>query len=72
LITSIKQVIQSDELPTYHNIYERFDAVYSILKHSYYNTGKLDTEKMIDHAIKAYVHAIEDPYTIYMDSEQNS
>jgi len=27
---------------------------------------------MLDNAIKAYVDAIEDPYTVYMDSNQNS
>jgi hypothetical protein len=27
---------------------------------------------MLNNAIKAYVDAIDDPYTIYMDSEQNS
>ncbi|MEI8009319.1 MAG: hypothetical protein WCI00_08390 [bacterium] len=27
---------------------------------------------MLSSALKAYVDAIDDPYTIYMDSEQNS
>ena len=27
---------------------------------------------MLSNALKAYVDAIDDPYTIYMDSEQNS
>jgi len=27
---------------------------------------------MLDNALKAYVDAIEDPYTIYMDNQQNS
>ena len=27
---------------------------------------------MLDNALKAYVDAIEDPYTVYMDSTENS
>jgi hypothetical protein len=27
---------------------------------------------MIQEAVKAYVDAIDDPYTVYMDSEENS
>lgn len=52
--------------------YERFDSIYNVLQNSYYNIDKLNTGKMLDNALKAYVDAIDDPYTIYMDSEQNS
>lgn len=52
--------------------YERFDTLYNVLQNSYYDTDKLNTGKMLNNALKAYVDAIDDPYTIYMDSEQNS
>lgn len=72
LITSIKNVVNAEQLWLGGKTYERFDMVYDILQNSYYNTDKLNTGKMLSNAIKAYVDAIDDPYTIYMDSEQNS
>lgn len=72
LISSIKQVINPDELWLSNKNYQRFDTIYSILQSSYYDTEKINTGTMINNALKAYVDAIDDPYTIYMDTEQNS
>ena len=72
LITSIKNVVSSEDLGLWSKKYERFDAVYGILQSAYYDIEKLNTGKMLNNALKAYVDAIDDPYTIYMDSEQNS
>jgi len=72
LITSIKNVVHSENLWGEWAKYERFDAVYDILQRSYYNVDKINTGKMLNNALKAYIDAIDDPYTIYMDSEQNS
>lgn len=72
LITSIKNVVNTEDLGLWGKKYERFDAVYGILQSSYYDIEKLNTGKMLNSALKAYVDAIDDPYTIYMDSEQNS
>jgi len=72
VIASIKNVITTENLWWEHTTYQRFDTIYDILQNSYYNTDKLNTWKMLNNAIKAYVDAIDDPYTIYMDSEQNS
>lgn len=72
LISSIKNVVNAEELGLHNESYERFDTIYTILQSAYYDTEKINTGKMLNNAIKAYVDAIEDPYTIYMDSEQNS
>lgn len=72
LIASIKHVVNAEDLGLWNKKYERFDTVYSILQSAYYNTDKLNTGKMLDNALKAYVDAIDDPYTFYMDSNQNS
>lgn len=72
LIASIKNVVNTDKIWLWNKTYERFDTIYTILQSSYYNTDKLNTGKMLNSALKAYVDAIDDPYTIYMDSEQNS
>lgn len=72
LISSIKQVINPNELWLNNQNYERFDTIHSVLQYSYYDTEKIDTGAMITNALKAYVDALDDPYTIYMDTEQNS
>ncbi len=72
LVTSIKNIVNVEQLWLGDKTYERFDTVYNVLLNSYYNTDKLNTGKMLSNALKAYVDAIDDPYTIYMDSEQNS
>lgn len=72
LVASIKNVVNIEKLELWGKTYERFDTVYGVLQNAYYNTDKLNTGKMLSNALKAYVDAIDDPYTIYMDSEQNS
>ena len=38
----------------------------------YYDYEKINQDDMIKWAIKAYIDSIKDPYTVYMDAEQNS
>jgi len=52
--------------------YQRFDEVLETLQLLYYDQSRINTWKMIENAIKAYVDAIEDPYTSYLDAETNS
>lgn len=54
------------------NIYKYFENVDNILKVWYYDYEKIDKEKMVEEALKAYVDSIWDPYTVYMNSDQNS
>ena len=72
LIASIKNVVNAEDLGLWGKKYERFDEIDTILQSAYYDVEKINTGKMLSNALKAYVDAIEDPYTIYMDSEQNS
>ena len=72
LISSIKNVVNVKDLGLGGKTYERFDTVYNILQSEYYDVEKLNTWKMLDNALKAYVDAIDDPYTVYMDSTENS
>ena len=53
------------------NMYSRFDEINSILQKQYYSVSGIDTQKMIINAVKAYVDTIDDPYTVYMDAEEN-
>ncbi|MFA7298369.1 MAG: S41 family peptidase [Candidatus Absconditabacterales bacterium] len=72
LVASIKNVVNTESLGLGGKTYERFDTINNVLQSSYYNIDKLNTGKMLSSALKAYVDAIDDPYTIYMDSETNS
>lgn len=54
--------------------YARFEDVLKVLKREYYDQDLLlsGEKSMIDRALAAYVNAIDDPYTIYMDNQQSS
>ncbi|MDD3262651.1 MAG: S41 family peptidase [Candidatus Absconditabacteria bacterium] len=63
-----KQDIEQYQTQTY----QRFEEVLDTLQTLYYEQEKINTGKMIENALKAYVDALEDPYTSYLDSETNS
>jgi len=52
--------------------FSRFDEILSTLKTTYYDQEKIQTWLMLENAVKAYVDALDDPYTSYMDPEMNS
>lgn len=64
----IKQTPKEQEIQSY----KRFDEVLETLNFLYYEQEKINTWKMIESALKAYVDALEDPYTSYLDAETNS
>ncbi len=72
IIKSIWDVVKAQNLGSDSTKYRRFDEVYDILKNSYFDQDKLLTWSMITSAIKAFVDAIDDPYTVYMDAQQSS
>jgi len=59
-------------LDYFKNKYERFEAIDALFNEDYYYADKLNTWDMILNAVKAYVDALDDPYTVYMDAEENS
>ncbi len=72
LIQSIGQAVSPGGSIWNNWSYQRFDAVYQVLKESYYDQDKLNTGVMLESAVKAFVDGIWDPYTVYMDSKENS
>jgi len=56
----------------YQDKYERFELVDLILSEGYYDYEHIDQSYMVKDALKSYVNGIDDPYTIYMDADQNS
>jgi len=62
----------NNELSYFQNKYERFELIDMILNQSYYDEEKIVYNDMLKNAIKSYVDGINDPYTVYMDSEENS
>lgn len=65
-------MIGNNSLAYYQDKYERFELVDAILQDDYYYPENINSWLMIQDAVKAYVDAIDDPYTVYMDSEENS
>lgn len=72
IIKSIWDVVKAQNLSFDEGKYRRFDEVYDILKTSYFDQDKLQTWAMLTNAVKAFVDAIDDPYTVYMDAIQSS
>lgn len=60
------------ELDYFRARYERFELIDNILDQWYYDHDKIEHNDMLKNAIKSYVDGIDDPYTIYMDADQNS
>ena len=71
LIQSIGQAVNPGSA-SINGWYQRFDTIYQILKESYYDQDKLNTGVMLESAVKAFVDGMWDPYTVYMDSKENS
>lgn len=63
---------KKDSLSYYQNKYARFEQIDTIFGEDYYYTDRIDSWEMVQSAIKAYVDSINDPYTVYMDAEENS
>ena len=61
-------------LTTLQQKYSRFEDVLKLLKREYYDQDLLLSweKSMVDRALAAYVNAIDDPYTVYMDNQQSS
>ena len=53
------------------DILQKYHLVDQVLHQEYFDTEKLDREKMHENAIKGYVDAIGDPYTVYLSAEEN-
>lgn len=52
--------------------YGEFEKLYSILRSEYYDQEKLSTGAMMDGALKGLVSALGDPYTAFLDVEENA
>jgi len=68
LIQSIVQLRSAEKT----DLMSRINQITQILQDNYYETGNIDTGKMQDNALKAYVDGLDDPYTIYLDNSTNS
>lgn len=51
--------------------YERFKEIWDILDDKYYYQEDLDYDKMMESAIKSFVEATWDPYSVYLPEDQN-
>jgi len=65
-------IVKSNVLWYYQDKYSRFELVDAILENDYYYPENINSWVMVQDAVKAYVDAIDDPYTVYMDADENS
>lgn len=52
--------------------YQRFEEIEYVLNNEYYFPENVDTEQMLENAIKSFVDWLWDPYTVYFDYEENT
>lgn len=66
------QLIYNKWIGNSNSLIDRLSQVDSILQSNYFDNENIDQRKMEDNAIKAYVDALNDPYTVYLDTDTNS
>jgi len=71
ILNQITQSIQNYKGETAPKEYKRFEELYDILQKEYYSWSMVDSWAMMIWAVKAYVQAIGDPYTTYLDIVEN-
>ena len=66
--TTISGIIQ-DEIPKAQ--LKKLSAIWRTLQIDYVSREKLDLKKLLDGAVKGFVDGLEDPYTVYMTSDES-
>ncbi len=51
---------------------EKYNTVFQLLQTQYYHKEKLDQDKMQENALKWFVDALGDPYTVYLTPSENT
>lgn len=52
--------------------YAQFEKVYTLLHSRYYDQEKISTGAMLDGALKGMIASLGDPYTTFLDVQENS
>jgi carboxyl-terminal processing protease len=55
----------------YQELFQKFHALYELLSVAYYDQSRLDPQAMLESALKWFVNALDDPYTVYLTPEEN-
>lgn len=50
---------------------ERLDDITRVLENGYFYDNRIDENEMKQRAIKSYVDGLNDPFTVYLDAEEN-
>lgn len=65
--TNNTEIVESQQL----NL-NNFWAVYDVLKENYFDTTKFNPQIQVNGAIKGLVNSLNDPYSVYMDTQENA
>ncbi len=71
-LNNIEKIIKNSFEATTSDKYKKFDTIWNILFAKYYDVEKLNFDKMREEALKGFVDAIWDPYTVYLTKQENS
>ncbi len=72
IIGKIKDQLHAEEVGSLGQRYGRFEEVLDVLQLEYIEQDKVKVDMMIEDALKEFVDAIDDPYTVYLDAVQYS
>lgn len=72
IIGKIKDQLRAEEVGTLSQRYGRFEEVLDVLQQEYISQDAIKVDAMVENALKAFVDAIDDPYTVYLDAQQYS
>lgn len=61
----------SQESHMIDSVDERLDAIVDVLESRYFYDDRIDESEMKKRAIKSYVDGLSDPFTVYLDAEEN-
>lgn len=67
----VKQKIGSVNITTSSDKYQKFDLIYDILENEHIEPESISGDEMLESALRWYVEAIWDPYTVYLTPLDN-
>jgi len=53
------------------NQFQKYNQIYDMLQETYYDADTMDLAAMQENALKWFVDALDDPYTVYLTPEEN-
>lgn len=72
ILTSVINSLKTVNVWSSSDRYVKFDQIWNELNKKYYDNEHLNFDDMVEWALKGYVDAIDDPYTVYFTTPENT